>query len=174
MSPRRIIGNKYRHLGLILFLFILTACNVKFDSSEIVIYIPTETATATYTPTVTPTRTPTPTPEATPTQRPTRTPKPTPGPWFDVQLKIEDEATGSAVRGDVYLGLAYDDTVRGNLIKEGVSNLRFTLTTDLKRMEIIYINVVADGYVNWIDRLPPIVEDQKELVITATLHKVPR
>jgi hypothetical protein len=67
---------------------------------------------------------------------------------------VWDAETGEAVRADVYVGVLVDDKSEGYLIEEDISATTFELPRDVLRVDALYINVLADGYLNHLVRIP--------------------
>lgn len=148
----------------------LAGCAFGPKSQPIVVYLPTSTLTAT----ITPTLTATPSPSLTPTPGPTKTSTLTPEPWLQIELSVSDAETGEAVTGDVYIGVVVDNNSMGELIEEDVSQITFNLPRGVLRADAVYINVLAEGYLNRLIKLPPEAKTELALSFEAKLQKSKR
>jgi hypothetical protein len=157
-------------LYTILGCFWLAGCAFGPKSPPVLVYLPTFTPTATFTPT----STTTPSPTLTPTPAPTKTPTLTPEPWLQIELSVSDAETGEAVAGDVYVGLSVDSKTIGELIEEDVSHITFNLPRGVLRADAVYINVLAEGYLNRLIKLPPEAKTELALIFEAKLQKSKR
>jgi len=170
-----LIPKKFARISCLLLVLglwpgLFSGCALLPEPTQIVVYLPTATATAT------PTSTPTPKPTLTPNPPPTETRPPTftPEPWLEIELTIRDAATGQPVVGDVYVVLFVDDDAISELIEENVSDLQFNLPRGSTRADAIVVQVFAEGYLATGVRLPPNLAHVKRVSLEALLEKAKR
>ena len=166
----RSVGRVMKIIYVALILLLLSGCTPGRESPAIVVYLPTFTPTATPTPTLTVT----PTPTLTPLPAPTKTPTLTPEPWLQIKLSISDANTGQAVAADVYVGVMVDGQTVGELIETNVSETVFDLPRDLTHADVLFINIVAEGYRNRFMRLPKEAKTEPGLTFEVQLEKSSR
>lgn len=102
----------------------------------------------------------------------TRTPTVTPEPYLYIELTIQDAETGEAVAAEVHLGLLVDDNSLGYPLEQNVSETTIELPRDIMRADAVYINVIADGYLNRLMQLPPEAKTAESVTIEVLLEKL--